>query len=83
MGDPTQEKEIEVFNEPNRDEGRLLEALRDGDDAAYELLIERYQQPVYNLVYRLVDDPSEAADVVQEVFLKVFRNIGSLRATAA
>jgi RNA polymerase sigma-70 factor (ECF subfamily) len=83
VGDPTQEKEIEVFNEPNRDEGRLLEALRYGDDAAYELLIERYQQPVYNLVYRLLDDPSETADVVQEIFLKVFRNIGSFRGNSS
>jgi RNA polymerase sigma-70 factor (ECF subfamily) len=58
---------------------RLLEALRAGDEAAYEDLIERYQQPVYNLVYRLMDDPADAADVVQEVFLKVFRNIANFR----
>jgi RNA polymerase sigma-70 factor (ECF subfamily) len=61
------------------DDERLLEALRVGDEAAYEDLIERYQQPVYNLVYRLMDDPADAADVVQEVFLKVFRNITAFR----
>jgi RNA polymerase sigma-70 factor (ECF subfamily) len=58
---------------------RLVEALRDGVDRAYEELLTRFQQPVYTLAVRLLNDPSEAADVVQEVFLKVFRNIGSFR----
>jgi RNA polymerase sigma-70 factor (ECF subfamily) len=57
----------------------LVEELRRGVEEAYETLIERFQQPVYNLVYRLMDDPSESPDVVQEVFLKVFRNIGSFK----
>jgi RNA polymerase sigma-70 factor (ECF subfamily) len=60
-------------------DGCLLEALQRGSESAYEALISRYQQPVYSLVYRLVDDPEDAADVVQEVFLKVFRSIGSFR----
>jgi RNA polymerase sigma-70 factor, ECF subfamily len=58
---------------------RLIEALRGGAEAAYEELIQRFQQPVYALALRLLDDQSEACDVVQEVFLKVFRNIGSFR----
>jgi RNA polymerase sigma-70 factor (ECF subfamily) len=58
---------------------RLIEALRGGSDAAYEELIQRFQQPVYALALRLLDDQGEACDVVQEVFLKVFRNIGSFR----
>jgi len=57
----------------------LLAGLRAGDDAAYETLLERYQQPVYNLVYRLIEDPGEACDVTQDVFLKVFRNVGNFR----
>ena len=39
----------------------------------------RFQQPVYALALRLLDDQGEACDVVQEVFLKVFRNVGSFR----
>jgi RNA polymerase sigma-70 factor (ECF subfamily) len=58
---------------------RLIEALRGGSEPAYEELIGRFQQPVYALALRLLDDPGEACDVVQEVFLKVFRNIGSFR----
>jgi len=58
---------------------RLIEGLREGTERAYEELLMRFQQPVYTLALRLLDDPSEASDVVQEVFLKVFRNIGSFR----
>lgn len=58
---------------------RLLEGLREGAAEAYERLVADYQQPVYNLVCRLLGDSSEACDVVQEVFLKVFRKVGSFR----
>ncbi|GIU74379.1 MAG: RNA polymerase sigma factor [Bryobacteraceae bacterium] len=61
------------------DEEQLLARLRAGDDAAYEALLERFQTPVYQLVCRLIDDPNEAGDVVQDVFLKVFRGVGSFR----
>jgi RNA polymerase sigma-70 factor (ECF subfamily) len=57
----------------------LVDGLRAGIERAYDSLISHYQQPVYNLVYRLLNDPADANDVVQEVFLKVFRNIGSFR----
>lgn len=61
------------------DDECLVQAMRDGSQEAYEALIARFQQPVYNLVYRLLNDPSDASDVVQEVFLKVFRNLGHFR----
>jgi RNA polymerase sigma-70 factor (ECF subfamily) len=58
---------------------RLLSALQAGDEAAYEQLIQRFQTPVYNLAYRLLGDQADASDVLQEVFLKVFRNVGHFR----
>jgi RNA polymerase sigma-70 factor (ECF subfamily) len=58
---------------------RLIESLRQASESAYEELLIRFQQPVYTLALRLLNDQSEAADVVQEVFLKVFRNIGNFR----
>jgi len=58
---------------------RLVEALRSGEEQAYEELLTRFQQPVYALALRLLDDPAGASDVVQEVFLKVFRSIASFR----
>jgi RNA polymerase sigma-70 factor (ECF subfamily) len=57
----------------------LLEGLKNGSEAAYEELLSRFQQPVYNLVHRLIDDPGEASDVTQEVFLKVFRCVNTFR----
>jgi RNA polymerase sigma-70 factor (ECF subfamily) len=56
-----------------------VESLREGSERAYEELLIRFQQPVYALALRLLDDQSEACDVVQEVFLKVFRNVGAFR----
>lgn len=57
----------------------LVGSLREGSERAYETLLLRFQQPVYNLVLRLLNDPSDASDVVQEVFLKVFRNVSHFR----
>jgi RNA polymerase sigma-70 factor (ECF subfamily) len=57
----------------------LAAALQAGEETAYEALILRFEQPVFGVVSRLVDDPGDAADAVQEVFLKVFRNISRFR----
>ncbi|MBV9084873.1 MAG: sigma-70 family RNA polymerase sigma factor [Acidobacteriaceae bacterium] len=61
------------------EDSRIVRGLRAGIEDAYEELIERYQQPVYGIVYRLLSNQCDAADVVQEVFLKVFRSVGSFR----
>lgn len=60
-------------------ERALVERLCEGDNSAYEALIDRFEHPVFNLVSRLLENPTDAADVTQEVFLKVFRNIGAFR----
>ncbi|HVX65525.1 MAG TPA: sigma-70 family RNA polymerase sigma factor [Bryobacteraceae bacterium] len=70
--------EVGTFEVP-RDDGWLVQGLRDGSEAAYEALTAEYQQPVYNLISRLLNDPSDTCDVVQEVFIKVFRKIGAFR----
>jgi RNA polymerase sigma-70 factor (ECF subfamily) len=56
-----------------------MEELRRGEERAYEALLARYEKPVFNLVSRLLPDPGDAPDVTQEVFLKVFRSVGSFR----
>ncbi len=61
------------------DDARLLRGLRSGIEDAYEELLAKYQQPVYGMVYRLLGNQNDACDVVQEVFLKVFRGVGSFR----
>jgi RNA polymerase sigma-70 factor (ECF subfamily) len=61
------------------EESALLQGLRLGDEAAYEALIQRYEHPIFSLVSRMADNPADAADVVQDVFVKIFRNVGSFR----
>jgi RNA polymerase sigma-70 factor (ECF subfamily) len=61
------------------DDARLLRGLRAGIEEAYVELLAKFQQPVYGMVYRLLGNQSDANDVVQEVFLKVFRGVGSFR----
>src|ERR1700751_5478583 len=56
-------------------EAAIVAELKAGSEAAYTWLIGEFQQPVYGLVYRVVNDPADAADTTQDVFLKVFRGI--------
>jgi len=62
-----------------QEERELISRLIDGQEAAYETLIARFEHPIFNLVSRLTNDPGDAPDVVQEVFLKVFRNVHTFR----
>src|SRR5437763_3372346 len=57
------------------DEAGLVAELKAGNEEAYSWLIQQYHQQVYSLVYRMVNEPADAADTVQEVFLKVFRGM--------
>jgi RNA polymerase sigma-70 factor (ECF subfamily) len=57
------------------EEASIVADLKAGSEDAYEWLIAHYHQPVYGLVYRILNDAADAADTTQEVFLKVFRGI--------
>jgi RNA polymerase sigma-70 factor (ECF subfamily) len=59
----------------SQEEAAIVAELKAGSEAAYAWLIGAFQQPVYGLVYRVVNDPADAADTTQEVFLKVFRGM--------
>ena len=56
-------------------EAAVVAELKAGSEEAYAWLIGEFHQPIFSLVYRIVSDPSDAADTTQEVFLKVFRGI--------
>jgi RNA polymerase sigma-70 factor, ECF subfamily len=56
-------------------EAAIVAELKAGSEEAYAWLIGEFQRPVYGLVYRMVSDPGDAADTVQDVFLKVFRGM--------
>src|SRR5215510_2333404 len=57
------------------EEASIVAELKSGSEDAYNWLIAHYHQPIYSLVYRIVNDPADAADTTQEVFLKVFRGM--------
>src|SRR5689334_2567271 len=57
------------------EEASVVAELQAGSEEAYAWLIAQYHQPIYGLVYRILNDPADAADTTQEVFLKVFRGM--------
>ncbi|HUA92294.1 MAG TPA: sigma-70 family RNA polymerase sigma factor [Terracidiphilus sp.] len=57
------------------DEAALIEELRAGSEEAFAWLLARYHQPIYSLLARTVRDRGDAADLTQEVFVKVFRGV--------
>jgi RNA polymerase sigma-70 factor (ECF subfamily) len=59
------------------EDAALVAALKAGSDEAFGILIAQYSQPLYSLIARSLQDPADAADITQEVFIKVFRNIRS------
>ncbi|HVV07749.1 RNA polymerase sigma factor [Amycolatopsis sp.] len=65
------------------DDATLVARARDGDVRAYEELVRRYQTPIYRLALRMLDSAGDAEDVVQDVFLTVWRRLEQLREDAA
>jgi len=63
----------------SRDEAQLVTELQAGSDAAFDYLVTYYHAGVYNLVYGILSDAADAADVTQDVFLRVFRGIRGFR----
>jgi RNA polymerase sigma-70 factor, ECF subfamily len=60
-------------------ENALVTELQSGSDAAFDWLVTHHHGGVYNLVYGMLADPADAADVTQDIFIKVFRGIGGFR----
>jgi RNA polymerase sigma-70 factor (ECF subfamily) len=58
------------------EEAALIAELQAGSDEAFAWLIARYHQPIYSLLARTLHDRADAADLTQEVFVKVFRGVG-------
>ena len=61
----------------------LIERCLAGDDTAFDELVQRYQDMVFNLAYRLLGGYDESVDLSQEVFLQVYRKLGTFRRDAS
>jgi RNA polymerase sigma-70 factor (ECF subfamily) len=63
-------------------DGELLKRVAKGDDDAFRLLFERHHRLAYSVIYRHIGVQSEAEDLVQEAFLRVYRNAATWEPTA-
>lgn len=59
------------------EEAALVAALQAGSDEAFRQLIAQYSGPLYSFISRSLPNPADAADVTQDVFIKVFRSVNS------
>ncbi len=60
----------------------LMLRVKQGDAAAFTVLVEKYKQPITNLVWRTVRDETEAEDIAQNVFVQAWKSAPRYQATA-
>ena len=65
------------------EEALFVLRLQANEDAAYDELVRTYNASIFHVAYRMLGDSAESSDLVQEIFLKVFRNIGGFKGEAA
>lgn len=57
------------------DEREIISKIVKGDQRSFELLVKKYQQLVFYIIHKLVNNREDKEDICQEVFIKVYRNI--------
>jgi RNA polymerase sigma-70 factor, ECF subfamily len=65
-------EEYSVIKESTDEE--LIGRFQRGDNYAYDLLVKRYKEPLLNYIYRFIGDRTEAEDIVQETFYRLYKN---------
>ena len=60
----------------------LMLRVKEGDASAFTELVDKYKQPVMNLVYRMLHDATEAEDLAQNVFVQVYRSASRYRVSS-
>lgn len=64
-------------------EYELARRIADGDMQAFEELYQRYHRRIYTLCLRMMNNPAEAEDLTQEIFIHIYRKISSFRGESA
>lgn len=67
----------------NQAEAELIRSCIEGDHQAWEALISRYQNRVFNVTYHMCQDRERAADLAQEAFIQILRSLPRFRGEAA
>lgn len=60
-------------------DNKLIAQCLDGDNSAFDCLVERYQKPIYLYCARILGNPDEASDAVQDCFIKAYYALSSFR----
>lgn len=57
------------------DDKILVARLKQGDESAFKIIVEKYQRKVYRMIYAMIQDKEDALEMTQELFFKVYRHI--------
>ena len=69
----TNDHDLTATRQETTDE-ELIARFQNGDNYAFDLLVKRYKDPLMNFIFRFVGEKNEAEDIVQETFLRLFKN---------
>ena len=61
------------------DDVQLIQSILSGDDAAFNVLVEKYQKSVHALVWRKIGDFHYAEEITQDTFIQVYKKLSTLR----
>ena len=68
-----------IVTDETWDDDRLMARVSEGEEAAYRLLVSRWQEPVFGFLVHMVSSREDAEDLAQETFLRVFTQAGRYR----
>ncbi len=68
-----------IHTETRKEIRHIIDRIRDGEKEAFRILIERYQPLVIHIVFRLVSRDEDREDICQDVFIRVYENLGGFR----
>lgn len=60
----------------------LIARVRSGDDSAFQLIFDRYSRPIISFVYDITNDRELSEELMQETFVRAYKNLGTLRGDA-
>jgi RNA polymerase sigma-70 factor (ECF subfamily) len=61
------------------DDKNVIERTLKGDTEAFNILVRRWERPIYNFIFRMIGDRDEAMDLCQDCFMKAYRELRTLK----
>jgi RNA polymerase sigma-70 factor (ECF subfamily) len=76
---PISQKEVSEQEAIQAEEWAWVTRVREGDRGAFDILIKRYRERLYGMVYHMMANTADAADLTQDIFIQAFRSIHSFK----